>query len=387
VSHAAGGAILAVNAGSSSLKVTLLDAELRPLGRAAVERIGLPGGGAPDHRVALARALEALGEHGRSRPAAAGHRVVHGGARHAAPEVVDEALLAELRELARFAPLHMPGQIAVIEALAELHPGLVQVVCFDTAFHRRIPERAQRFPLPEDVWEAGVRRYGFHGLSYEYVLAALGTPAPGRAVIAHLGNGASMAAVRDGRAVDTTMGFTPLGGLIMGTRPGDLDPGVLVHLARERGLGPGALEALLTRESGLLGVSGLSPDMKVLLDARASSPRAAMAVEMFCYRARKEIGALAAALDGLDVLVFTGGIGERAAPVRAEICTGLGHLGVALDPDLNARGEGRISRPGAPVDVRVIATNEHLVIARHAQALLRGVSEAPPLVEAPGEGP
>jgi acetate kinase len=374
VSRASGGAILAVNAGSSSLKLTLVDAELRPLARAAVERIGLPGGAASDHRTALARALGALGEPGRSRLVAAGHRVVHGGPRHAAPEVVDGGLLAELRDLARFAPLHMPGQIAVIEAIAERYPGIVQVACFDTAFHRRMPERAQRLPLPEDVWEAGIRRYGFHGLSYEYVVSALGEAARGRVVIAHLGNGASMAAVRDGRPVDTTMGFTPTGGIMMGTRPGDLDPGVLVHLVRERGLGPDALEAMLTQESGLLGVSGQSPDMKVLLDARASSPRAALAVEMFCYRARKEIGALAAALEGLDVLVFTGGIGERAAPVRAEICAGLGHLGVVLDAERNAGGEGRISSPDAPVDVRVVRTEEHLVIARHTQALLGAAS-------------
>ena len=365
------GAILALNAGSSSLKVTLFDEGLSPLARGEVERIGLPGGDAPHHRAAVERALRMFREAGHPPPVAAGHRIVHGGPHHVAPEVVGEPLLDDLRSLIGFAPLHLPAQMAVVEEVATRYPGLVQVACFDTAFHREIPERAQRFPLPESVWHDGVRRYGFHGLSYEYVVAEVGAAARGRLVIAHLGNGASMAAVHDGRPVDTTMGLTPLGGIMMGTRPGDLDPGVIVYLARERGLDPDALERLLAHESGLLGVSGLSPDMRTLLDARATSPPAALAVDMFCYRARKEIGALAAALGGLDTLVFTGGIGEGAAPVRSEICAGLEHLGVALDGARNGRGDACISSPGARVLVLVVHADEDLMIARHTRALVR----------------
>jgi acetate kinase len=380
-------AVLVLNAGSSSLKLSLLGEDDRPIARGAVERIGLPDalmslhdaagvalveerGELRGHQEAVSWGLAALERWGAPRPAAAGHRVVHGGAEHAAPALVDGALLAQLRELAYLAPLHLPGEIAVIEAIAERYPGLPQVVCFDTAFHRRMPEIAQRFPLPEDLWRDGVRRYGFHGLSYEHVLASVAQARRGRVVIAHLGNGASLAAVRDGAPVDTTMGLTPAGGIMMGTRPGDLDPGVAVHLLRRRGLDADGLERLVTRESGLLGVSGLSPDMRTLLEARASDPCADLAVSMFCYRARKEIGALAAALGGLDLLVFTGGIGERAAPVRAEICAGLAHLGVRLDPGRNAAGETVVSAPGSAVEVRVVRAAEELVIARSVRDLL-----------------
>ena len=380
-------AVLVLNAGSSSLKLAVLGEDDRLLARGAVERIGLADalmslrdadgvavveerGEMPGHREAVSWGLAALERWGAPRPAAAGHRVVHGGTEHAAPALVDGALLAELRGLVRLAPLHLPGEIAVIEAIAERYPGLPQVACFDTAFHRRMPEVAQRLPLPEDLWRDGVRRYGFHGLSYEHVLATVAGARRGRVVIAHLGNGASMAAVRDGAPVDTTMGLTPAGGIMMGTRPGDLDPGVAVHLLRERGLDADGLERLVTRESGLLGVSGLSPDMRTLLEARGSDTCADLAVSMFCYRARKEVGALAAALGGLDLLVFTGGIGERAAPVRAEICAGLAHLGIRLDPARNARGEGVVSAPGSAVEVRVVRAAEELVIARSVRDLL-----------------
>ena len=362
------GPTLALNGGSSSLRATLFDEGLRPLARAEIARIGLPGGEAGDHGRALDGVLDSFAAASHPPPVAAGHRIVHGGSEHVAPQLVDDALLADLRDLEPFAPLHLPAQIAVIEAVARRHPGLPQVACFDTAFHRGLPERAERLPLPGDAWDLGVRRYGFHGLSYEYVLTEVPAAARGRVVMAHLGNGASMAAIRDGRPVDTTMGLTPLGGIMMGTRPGDLDPGAVIYLARR--LGIDALDEVLTRGSGLLGVSGETSDMKALLGSRASSQRAALAVEMFCYRARKEIGALAAALGGLDLLVFTGGIGERSAPVRAEICTGLEHLGVVLDGARNERGAGRISPRGARVDVRVVRSDEDLVIARHVRALV-----------------
>ncbi|MCY4485600.1 MAG: acetate/propionate family kinase [Deltaproteobacteria bacterium] len=385
-----GQSILCLNSGSSSLKFALYGLEGAGevlLGAGAVERIGLADAflwvrGAdkaqflerkedfPDHAAAVEAVFAATARLRLQEPSAVGHRVVHGGARHAAPERVDGALLADLRDLATFAPLHLPGSVAGIEAVAARFHDLPQVACFDTAFHRRMPELAQRFALPGTLWEAGVRRYGFHGLSYEYVLDALGKAASGRVVIAHLGNGASMAAVRDGEPVDTTMGFTPTGGFMMGTRSGDLDPGVLVHLMRERRWDPDDVERLVTREAGLLAVSGLSPDMKTLLDARQRNPQAALAVDLFCYQARKHIGALAAVLDGLDTLVFTGGIGEHAAAVRQQVCQGLAHLGIELDSERNQAHAGIITTPRSPCTVRVISTDEDLMIARHTRRLL-----------------
>jgi acetate kinase len=234
-----------------------------------------------------------------------------------------------------------------------------------------MPAVAQRLPLPRALWDAGIRRYGFHGLSYEYVVQAVGAAALGRAVIAHLGNGASLAAVRDGRSVDTTMGFTPAGGCMMGTRPGDLDPGVLVHLLAQRGYDAAALERLVERESGLRGVSGLTADMQTLLTRRADEPAAGEAVELFCYSVRKHVGALAAVLGGLDTLVFTGGIGEHAAPVREEICRGLEHLGIRLDARRNAAHAAVVSAAESRCTVRVVPTDEDLMIARHTRAALR----------------
>jgi acetate kinase len=240
-----------------------------------------------------------------------------------------------------------------------------------------MPEAAQRFPLPRELWYDGVRRYGFHGLSYEYIVSALGAERRGRLVIAHLGNGASLAAVRGGRPMDTTMGFTPDGGVMMGTRSGDLDPGVLVHLMKEMGYSPLQIDDLVSRRSGLLGVSGISSDMKTLLEQRDREPHAAQAIELFCYQLRKQIGAFAAVLNGLDDLVFTGGIGERAAPVRAEVCHGLEHLGVTVDDKLNAVHAEIISRPGSACTVRVIPTNEDLMIARHTRKLLFSTAATP----------
>jgi acetate kinase len=282
--------------------------------------------------------------------------------------------MTTLRKLVPFAPLHLPPELQGIEAVASRFPGLPQVACFDTAFHRRMPELAQRFPLPRELWEEGVRRYGFHGLSYEYILEALGTAAHGRTIIAHLGNGASMAAVRDGQPLDTTMGFTPAGGFMMGTRSGDLDPGIVLYLMNEKGYDARRLERLVNHEAGLLGVSGISPDMKTLLEQRESSPSAAQAVEMFCYQVRKQIGALTAVLGGLDLLVFTGGIGERAAPVRWEICRGLEYLGIAVDRERNHTHADPISTSGSRCTVRVIPTQEDLMIARHTRKLLSSTS-------------
>jgi acetate kinase len=269
-----------------------------------------------------------------------------------------------------FAPLHLPAEIAAIEAIAARMPDRPQVVCFDTAFHRDLPDVARRLPLPRAAWDAGIRRYGFHGLSYEYVLEQVGGAAAGRLVMAHLGNGVSLAAVRDGKPIDTTMGLTPTGGLMMGTRTGDIDPGALVHWMRAHDADVDALARLVDHESGLRGVSGGTSDMQALLDARATSAPAAEAVALFCWIARKHVGAMAASLGGLDTLVFTGGIGEHAAPVRAEICAGLEHLGVEIDPERNAANAASIGRPGRPCAVRIVPTDEDRMIARHTHAVL-----------------
>ncbi|MCZ6481584.1 MAG: acetate/propionate family kinase [candidate division NC10 bacterium] len=381
--------ILCLNSGSSSLKFALYQVganEEALLAEGAVERIGMQGGhlwirGAekiladvysdfPEHLVAVQATFSALEKLNLPQPVAVGHRVVHGGTDHAAPERVDARLLDTLRGLVALAPLHLPCEIQVIEAVATRLPGLAQVACFDTAFHRRMPELAQRFPLPGDLWNEGLRRYGFHGLSYEYVVEKLGSEAQSRAIIAHLGNGASMAAVRWGKPLDTTMGFTPTGGFMMGTRSGDLDPGILLYLMNEKGYDSRRLERLVNNQAGLLGVSGLTPDMKTLLEKRESEPDANQAVEMFCYQIRKHIGALTAVLGGLDTLVFTGGIGERAAPVRWDVCQGLEYLGVHLNPRRNEVHADTISTSESPCTVRVIATNEDLMIARYTQKLI-----------------
>jgi len=360
--------VLCVNSGSSSLKTALFEvdgAAERVLARAAhpVE--------SGDYTAALGAALASFEAQELPLPGAAGHRVVHGGPRHAEPALVDDHVLADLRELVPFAPLHMPAAIAGIDAVRGRWD-IPQVACFDTAFHRHMPELAQRLPLPDALWDVGVRRYGFHGLSYEYIVGALGAAQLGRAVIAHLGNGASMVAVQDGKSVDTTMGFTPAGGLVMSTRSGDLDPGVPVYLLREQGYDPDRLEQLVDREAGLVALSGGTSDMQTLLERREREGRAALAVDAFCYQARKHVGALVTVLGGLDTLVFTGGIGEKAAAVRAGICDGLEHLGVELDDAANAADAAVISAPGGGCVVRVERTDEDLVIARHTGALVTG---------------
>lgn len=301
---------------------------------------------------------------------AVGHRLVHGGPNHVKPQRVTAQLIAALKKAVAFAPLHLPAEIAGIEAVASRCPALPQVACFDTAFHREMPEVAERFALPRVLWDEGIRRWGFHGLSYEYIMQTLGSAAPRRIVIAHLGNGASMAAIADGRPMDTTMGFTPAGGFMMGTRSGDLDPGIILYLINRRGYDANRLDRLVNHESGLLGVSALSSDMKTLLDRRDSDRRATLAVEMFCYQARKQIGAFAAALGGLELLVFTGGIGERAAAIREEVCRGLEHLGIRLDSRRNEQHADTISADDGGCTVRVIPANEDLMIARHTTRLL-----------------
>ncbi len=382
--------VLCLNSGSSSVKYALFRMGLEDetlLARGAAERIGLDGGSIwiqagtrlsvlssrrdfPDHRAAIEAAFLQLEGLRLENPTAVGHRVVHGGLTHFEPVKVDRQLIGELKKLIPFAPLHLPSEIEGIEAVAGRFPELAQVACFDTAFHRRMPEVAQRFPLPGQLWEEGLRRFGFHGLSYEYVLGALGAAARGRVLIAHLGNGASMAAVHDGLPVDTTMGFTPTGGFMMGTRSGDLDPGVLLYLMNERGYSSGQIGSLINDQAGLLGISGTSPDMRTLLSRSKEDARAALAVDMFCYHVRKSIGALTATLGGLDTLVFTGGIGEKAAPVRASVCQGLSHLGIQLDEGRNAVHADPASSRESAVAVRVIPTNEDLVIARHTYRLL-----------------
>lgn len=373
--------VLCLNCGSSSLKFAIYTPNgegeaLRCHG--SVDGIGLDQGrleicddrGATlvtsqdpssDHGAALEQVLAALAAHELAEVDAVGHRVVHGGPLRTGPARVDPALLEELRGRIEHAPLHLPQEIRMIEATVARWPGLPQVACFDTAFHRRMPEHAQRLPLPASLLEAGVRRYGFHGLSYEYVVQTLGDEVRGRVVVAHLGHGSSLSGLLDGRPMYTTMGFTPTGGVMMSTRSGDLDPGVLLHLLDARGWEPARVARLVNEEAGLLGVSGRSADMRRLLELREQDARADQAVAMYCSAVRRAIGALAAELGGLDLLVFTGGIGEHAPSVRDEICRGLGHLGVGSTASTERRSR-----------VRVVPTNENLMIARHTWQIVFG---------------
>jgi acetate kinase len=380
--------ILSLNGGSSSLKFSvyrLSESAEEQVFSGAVEGIGQSIGKAwlrsgdqtlqeesgkfPDHTAAVNVMFGALGKQGVERLAAAGHRIVHGGPKFIKPQLIDETLKSGLKELIPFAPLHLPSQVAMIDAVAAHFSDLPQVACFDTAFHSGMPEVAQRFALPQKLWEQGIRRYGFHGLSYEYVVGKLGAELGRRAIIAHLGNGASMVALKDGFPMDTSMGLTPTGGFMMGTRSGDLDPGVLIHLLKA-GYSVDRLEELVDHQAGLLGVSGQTTDMKTLLQKSQTDEGARMAVQMFAYQVRKFIGAYAAVLNGLDTLVFTGGIGERAADIRVKICLGLECLGVALDTHANSRNADVISAPGSQCTVRVIQTDEDLMIARHTRQVV-----------------
>lgn len=380
--------LLTINTGSSSLKAAVYGHELgTPVHELNASRLGagdatLDVDGAPvtprkqiaTHADAVDAVLALIAEKG-LRVRGVGHRVVHGGRTLTAPVVVDSRVRAELASCVALAPLHMPQALLAIDHLADAHPELPQVACFDTAFHATLPPHAYTFALPHALSEQGIRRYGFHGLSYEYIVTKLRELCPanvgGRAVILHLGNGASMAAVNRGVCIDTSMGMTPTGGIVMGTRPGDLDPGVILHLLA-RGLVKTAdeLQVLLTAKSGILGVSGVGSDMRDLL-ARRNDPRARLAVELFTYTAKKQLGAYAAALSGLDTIVFTGGIGEHSAPIREEICAGLEFLGVALDLDANAKSAPVASTKDARVTVRVIQTDEDAMIAAHTARLLR----------------
>jgi acetate kinase len=385
--------ILTINCGSSTLKFDLFDAAdgERSIARGVVDRIGGRGSAelisesgerklrsiaAADHGEATLQAIRLLDSSGFfGALEAVGHRVVHGGVRFSGPVLLDAEAEVAIEEFAELAPLHNGPAVAAIRAVREaLGPGMSQVAAFDTAFHSRMPRVARLYALPRHLAEEGVVRYGFHGLSYEYVMEELHRVDPGvadgRVVVAHLGNGASMAAVRDGAGVDTTMGFSPTGGLVMGTRSGDLDPSVPLFLLEEWGLTPTQVSDLVNKQAGLLGVSGTSADMRDLLELGASDPHAAEAVALFCYQARRFLGALAAALGGLDALIFTGGIGEHSSTVRERICEGLGFLGIRLDPDRNAEHAPVISHDGDPVTVRVIPTDENLMVARHTRQLI-----------------
>jgi acetate kinase len=385
--------IAVINAGSSSIKFALFDDDesQRLLFRGQIENIGVAprltvgdAGGdqvaehewSPtelDHKSATKVILEtAIGLLGGKPVGAVGHRVVHGGSEFAAPTVVTSDVIASLKKLCPLAPLHQPHNIAPIEAIRSAAPHIAQVACFDTAFHQTQSRLAYSFALPRELTDSGVRRYGFHGLSYDYVVGRLRELAPDhvdkRIVIAHLGNGASLCAIHRGRSVATTMGFTAVEGLMMGTRCGAIDPGVLIYLMDEKKLNARGLEELVYKKSGLLGVSGITSDMRAL--RQSNEPRAREAIELFVYRIIREIGSLAAALGGLDGLVFTGGIGQRDAKTRREVVEGCAWLGAAIDEQANAIGMGRIDGASSDVPVWVVPTDEERVIARHTAALV-----------------
>jgi len=388
--------ILTINGGSSSLKFALYEA-VKPLQRGLygiVDRIGLSGTNlvfheangnpqarreliAADHKSAANSLLDWLEtQHDFTSVKTVGHRVVHG-MKHTEPEIVTPELLAELHRISPYDPDHLPREIELIEAFRQRHPQLPQLACFDTAFHQSMPRVAKLLPIPRRFDAKGIQRYGFHGLSYAFLLEELdrlGDPAAktGRVILAHLGNGASLAAVRHGKSIDTSMGFTPTAGLVMSTRSGDLDPGLAPYLARTEQMTTQQFYDMVNHKSGLLGVSETSSDMRDLCAIEATDVRAAEAVALFCYQAKKWIGAYAAALGGLDTLVFAGGIGENAPLVRARICEGLGILGIELDAPRNAKNSVKISTDASRVTVRVIRTDEELMIAR---SVLRSCTE------------
>lgn len=379
--------ILVLNAGSSSLKAALFDGDTRA--SAAVDRIGKSGSKlslvrgaekeehpakAKDAMGALDEILTALGV-ALGDLEAVGHRLVHGGPKHLEPCLLTKGVLADLEQLVPVDPEHLPVELAVVRAIAKRAPKLVQSASFDTAFHRTLPRVAKLLPIPAKYEQRGIHRYGFHGLSYTYLVGELARiagddAADGRLVLAHLGSGASLAAVHRRESVDTTMGFTPTAGIPMGTRTGDLDPGLMLHLLRNEQMSITQLDRLVNHEAGLLAVSGTSADMRDLVDARAKDARAADAVALFAYSVRKTIGAYAAVLGGIDTIVFSGGIGERSPAVRADIGTGLAWLGAVMDEDANARNEGVISTGSSKVTIRVIPTDEESVILQETRDIL-----------------
>jgi acetate kinase len=380
--------VLTINGGSSSIRFAIFEAARAPrrLLQGKLDRIGSdnasltiePGAGHAPSPLKVepgkrAAAVDFLLDWLESQPlfktiGGVGHRVVHG-MLHTAPELVTTQLLDELKSIMPFDPEHLPRELELIEALRRRYPQLPQAICFDTAFHRSMPRVATQLPIPRRYATKGVQRYGFHGLSYTFLmqeLVRLGDPAAaqGRVILAHLGSGASLAAVRNGRCIDTSMGFTPTAGLVMGTRSGDLDPGLMSYLALNDAMSATQFQTMVNHESGLLGISQSSADVRELLEREAADPRAAEALALFCYQAKKWIGSFAAALGGLDTLVFAGGIGENAAPVRQRICDGLEYLGIHIDENANGRHAQCISAdPGSPVTVRVIRTDEESVIA------------------------
>jgi acetate kinase len=380
--------ILTINGGSSSIKFAVFEAgdPLRRILEGGVERIGLPEAtfavkglnqtdnfsrlvAAPDHTVAVGILMDWIEDRiRRGEFTAVGHRVVHGGPKYSKPQRITAEMVDELRQLSPFDPEHMPEEILLTEAFHRRFPDLPQVACFDTAFHHDLPRVARLLPIPRRYEAQGVRRYGFHGLSYAFLMGELARldgaeAAKGRVILAHLGNGASLAAVRDGKSIDTSMSFTPTAGVPMSTRSGDLDPGLVWYLARTEKMSDKQFNEMVNFQSGLLGVSETSSDMHDLLDHETQDIRAAEAVALFCYQIKKWIGAFAAALSGLDTLVFAGGIGEKAPLVRARICEGLGFLGIELEEKRNAANEGVISIDASRVKVRVIHTDEELMIA------------------------
>jgi acetate kinase len=387
--------ILVVNAGSSSVKFQVFAVEgggrlrrqlkgqmdgigSRPRLRAsgangdAVADRAYPIDAVPDVPAAMSVASAWLRDEVRMTPMAVGHRVVHGGPDHDRPVLVDHAVVARLERYTALAPLHQPHNLAPIKSILANFPALPQVACFDTAFHRDHPDVADVYAIPYQLHEEGVRRYGFHGLSYEYIARTLPECAPEiagrRVVVAHLGSGASMCALSGGRSIESTLGFTALDGLPMGTRPGQLDPGVVLYLMSAKGMTPGELQNFLYKDCGLKGLSGIGNDMRELQSSR--DPRAAFAIEYFVYRIGLYAGMLAAALQGIDAFVFTAGIGENSAPIRARVAEKLGWLGVSLDPDANAAHALRISQPGSRVPVYVVPTDEERMIAEHTLSLL-----------------
>jgi len=388
--------ILAVNGGSSSIKFSLYEADkpLRRIFKGEIERIGLPGPilrvkglnpaesithsvMAPDYETAVSVMMDWLETNIKCNGiSVVGHRVVHGGSKYFTAQPINKDVINDLRQFSPFDPEHLPAEIHLIEAFAHRFPDLPQVACFDTAFHHGLPRIAQIIPIPRRYEKQGVRRYGFHGLSYQFLMEELATSAgveaaEGRIILAHLGNGASLAAVKGGKPIDTSMGFTPTSGILMGTRSGDLDPGVFGYLAHTEKMTARQYQQMVNHESGLLGVSETSSDMRDLLAQAAEDSRASEAVELFCYAVKKRIGSYAAALGGLNTLVFAGGIGENAPTVRARICDGLGFLGIELDKRQNlANKEGLISRANQPVAIHLIHTDEEQMIARSVSRLL-----------------
>jgi acetate kinase len=377
--------VLTLNGGSSSLKFAgydrlsgkrVLSGAVEGLGttetlfRGALEgadeeRVALC---LPDHRAALLHLLDWLGNHaGRHTIAAIGHRLVHGGSQHAQPVSIGSGAVALLKAVSAYAPAHLPAEIAVIEICRERFPDLLQVACFDTAFHRHMPAVARQLPIPRRLTQKGIERFGFHGLSYTFLVEELArqagdVAAAGKLVLAHLGNGASLAAVRDRRSIDTTMGFSTSGGIPMATRSGELDPGLAFYLARTEGMSTDAFQKMVTAESGLLGMSESSGDIRTLLTLERTDRRAAEALQYYCYRIAQAVGAFAVSLSGIETLVFSGGVGEHAVEIRRRVCGRLGFLGVQLDDSANAENRAVISTSTSPVTVRVIATDEEAVI-------------------------